>query len=84
MEAVFELLMEHQDSLHMYGLTIQQVMTLLSECLNCCIFRWSGSYYRQVRGLAMGQRLAPTVAIAFMSKLKPQYLPANHYYTVAT
>ncbi|VDO70485.1 unnamed protein product [Heligmosomoides polygyrus] len=31
-------------------------MTLLKECLNCSEFRWSGEYYRQVRGLAMGQR----------------------------
>ncbi|KAK6763468.1 hypothetical protein RB195_023968 [Necator americanus] len=43
-------------------------MTLINECLNCSIFRWSGQYYRQLRGLAMGQRLAPTLAIVFMAK----------------
>ncbi|KAJ1374202.1 hypothetical protein KIN20_036835 [Parelaphostrongylus tenuis] len=29
-----------------------------------------GNYFAQIRGLAMGQRLAPTLAIAFMSKVK--------------
>ncbi|KAK6762865.1 hypothetical protein RB195_023533 [Necator americanus] len=45
-------------------------MTLINECLNCSIFRWSGQYYRQLRGLAMGQRLAPTLAIVFMAKIE--------------
>ncbi|VDM62965.1 unnamed protein product [Angiostrongylus costaricensis] len=31
---------------------------------------WSGKYYAQIRGLAMGQRLAPSLAIAFMSKVE--------------
>ncbi|VDN21420.1 unnamed protein product [Cylicostephanus goldi] len=46
------------------------VMTLLKACLDCSVFRWSGQYFRQVRGLAMGQRLAPVVAITFMSKVE--------------
>uniref|UniRef100_A0A0K0D546 Reverse transcriptase domain-containing protein n=1 Tax=Angiostrongylus cantonensis TaxID=6313 RepID=A0A0K0D546_ANGCA len=45
-------------------------MALLKECLNCSIFRWSGKYYAQMRGLAMGQRLAPTLAIAFLSRIE--------------
>uniref|UniRef100_A0A0K0CZ23 Reverse transcriptase domain-containing protein n=1 Tax=Angiostrongylus cantonensis TaxID=6313 RepID=A0A0K0CZ23_ANGCA len=31
---------------------------------------WSGRYYAQMRGLAMGQRLAPSLAIAYMSKVE--------------
>ncbi|KAK6739855.1 hypothetical protein RB195_008383 [Necator americanus] len=68
MQAVHELLTQRQASLNMYGLSIRQIMTLIDECLNCSIFRWSGQYYRQLRGLAMGQRLAPTLAIVFMAK----------------
>ncbi|VDM61777.1 unnamed protein product [Angiostrongylus costaricensis] len=34
------------------------------------VTRWSGKYYAQIRGLAMGQRLAPSLAIAFMSKVE--------------
>ncbi|VDP10428.1 unnamed protein product [Heligmosomoides polygyrus] len=32
--------------------------------------KWSGNYFSQRRGLAMGQRLAPTLAICFMSKIE--------------
>ncbi|VDM62672.1 unnamed protein product [Angiostrongylus costaricensis] len=34
------------------------------------LIRWSGKYYARIRGLAMGQRLAPSLAIAFMSKVE--------------
>ncbi|KAK6739453.1 hypothetical protein RB195_008128 [Necator americanus] len=74
MQAVFELLVEHRDTLDLHGFSIRQIMTLLDECLKCSIFRWAGNYYRQVRGLAMGQRLAPTLAIAFMSKIEQPIL----------
>ncbi|VDM64441.1 unnamed protein product [Angiostrongylus costaricensis] len=64
MQAVLELLMQHEGEINMYGFKIEQLMALLKECLSCSIFRWSGKYYAQIRGLAMGQRLAPSLAIA--------------------
>uniref|UniRef100_A0A0K0DGE5 Reverse transcriptase domain-containing protein n=1 Tax=Angiostrongylus cantonensis TaxID=6313 RepID=A0A0K0DGE5_ANGCA len=70
MQAIHELLVEHERGIHMHGLSTQQLMALLKECLNCTIFRWSGKYYAQMRELAMGQRLAPTLAIAFMSRIE--------------
>ncbi|VDO19472.1 unnamed protein product [Heligmosomoides polygyrus] len=69
MQAVFEMLGEYQDQISLYGLSIAQVMTITDECLQCNIFKWSNEYYRQIRGLAMGQRLAPVLAIAYMSKI---------------
>ncbi|EYC03619.1 hypothetical protein Y032_0092g2523 [Ancylostoma ceylanicum] len=38
------------------------------------IFKWSGTYFAQVRGLAMGQRLAPVLAICFMSRIEAPVL----------
>ncbi|VDO74274.1 unnamed protein product [Heligmosomoides polygyrus] len=70
LEAVLEILNEHHTSVNMHGLTVSQVMELLKECLQCNIFRWAGEYYKQIRGLAMGQRLAPVLAVAFMSKVE--------------
>ncbi|KAK6732749.1 hypothetical protein RB195_016858 [Necator americanus] len=70
MQAVHELLTQRQASLNMYGFSIRQITTLINEYLNFSIFRWSGQYYRQLRGLAMGQRLAPTLAIVFMAKIE--------------
>ncbi|VDL82307.1 unnamed protein product [Nippostrongylus brasiliensis] len=74
MQAVHEILEEHQGQLNFYGLSIAQVMTLTNECLQCNVFKWSNSYYKQVSGLAMGQRLAPVLAIAFMSKIETPIL----------
>ncbi|VDM62709.1 unnamed protein product [Angiostrongylus costaricensis] len=59
MQAINELLIQHDGAINMYDFSIQQLMTLLKECLNCSIFRWSGRYYAQMRGPVMGQRLAP-------------------------
>ncbi|VDM56067.1 unnamed protein product [Angiostrongylus costaricensis] len=70
MQAINELLIQHERAINMYGFSIQQLMTLLKECLNCSIFRWTGRYYAPMRRLAMGQRLAPSLAIAFMSKVE--------------
>uniref|UniRef100_A0A7I4Z3E4 Reverse transcriptase domain-containing protein n=1 Tax=Haemonchus contortus TaxID=6289 RepID=A0A7I4Z3E4_HAECO len=60
--------------MNMYGLSVSQVMTLVKECLDCSIFRWSGRYFKQVRCLVMGQRLAPLLAIAYMSKIEKPVL----------
>ncbi|VDM55781.1 unnamed protein product [Angiostrongylus costaricensis] len=70
MQDIKELLIQHEGAINMYGFSIQQLMTLLKKCLNCSIFRWSRRYYAQMRGLAMGQRLVPILATAFMSKVK--------------
>ena len=74
MQAVCELLTDNEKEINLYGFSIGQVMTLIKECLSCTIFRWSGNYYEQLRGLAMGQRLAPTLAIAFMSRIEKPVL----------
>ncbi|XGW13724.1 hypothetical protein V3C99_000216 [Haemonchus contortus] len=74
LEAIYELLCEHEPDLHLHGFTVTQVMTILAECLGCSVFRWSCEYYKQLRGLAMGQRLAPVLAIAFMSKIEKPVL----------
>uniref|UniRef100_A0A0K0DNA5 Reverse transcriptase domain-containing protein n=1 Tax=Angiostrongylus cantonensis TaxID=6313 RepID=A0A0K0DNA5_ANGCA len=80
MQAIRELLILHEGAITMYGFSVEQLMTLLKECLNCSIFRWPGKHYAQIRGLAMGQRLAPTLAVAFMSKVEAP-ATSGHYST---
>uniref|UniRef100_A0A0K0DNU2 Reverse transcriptase domain-containing protein n=1 Tax=Angiostrongylus cantonensis TaxID=6313 RepID=A0A0K0DNU2_ANGCA len=70
MQVIFELLTQHEGEINMHGFKIEQLMALLKKCLSCSIFRWPGKYYAQIGGLAMGQRLAPSLAIAFMSKVE--------------
>ncbi|EYC41153.1 hypothetical protein Y032_0580g254 [Ancylostoma ceylanicum] len=77
MQAVLELLTEHHKNINLHGFSISQVMELLDECLNCTSFRWSGEYFAQTRGLAMGQRLAPVLAIAFMAKIETPILESR-------
>ncbi|EYC22134.1 hypothetical protein Y032_0017g3171 [Ancylostoma ceylanicum] len=77
MQAVLELLTEHHESIQLHGLSIADVMALVKECLSCTVFRWSGNYFAQSRGLAMGQRLAPVLAIAFMAKIEAPILESR-------
>ncbi|VDL73220.1 unnamed protein product [Nippostrongylus brasiliensis] len=82
LQAVSEMMTQHQAVMNLYGLSVSQVMTLLNECLQCNVFRWSGEYYKHVRGLAMGQRLAPVLAVTFMSKVESpvlQRMPTLYY-----
>uniref|UniRef100_A0A0K0CXM6 Protein HTATIP2 n=1 Tax=Angiostrongylus cantonensis TaxID=6313 RepID=A0A0K0CXM6_ANGCA len=70
MEAIRELLTQHEGAINMHGFKIEQLIALSKECLSCSIFRWFEKYYAQMRGLTMGQRLAPSPTIAFMSKVE--------------
>ena len=70
LQALSELLDQHSEQMETFGLNKLHIMTLIGECLSCNIFKWSGNYYSQVRGLAMGQRLAPVLAICFMSRVE--------------
>uniref|UniRef100_A0A0K0DCR2 Reverse transcriptase domain-containing protein n=1 Tax=Angiostrongylus cantonensis TaxID=6313 RepID=A0A0K0DCR2_ANGCA len=81
MRAIFQLLVEHEGKIKMHGWSIQQLLALLKECLNCSIFRWAGKYCSQARGLAMGQGLAPSLAIAFMSRVEVPFSVSGRYST---
>ena len=74
LQALSEMLDKYATTINTFGLGKRRTMTLISECLKCNIFRWSGTYYAQIRGLAMGQRLAPVLAICFMSKIEEPVL----------
>uniref|UniRef100_A0A7I4YDH9 Reverse transcriptase domain-containing protein n=1 Tax=Haemonchus contortus TaxID=6289 RepID=A0A7I4YDH9_HAECO len=69
LQAVSEMLDEHETEIVTFGLSKVHIVALIKECLNCNIFKWSGHYFSQKRGLAMGQRLAPVLAICFMSRI---------------
>ncbi|VDL75157.1 unnamed protein product [Nippostrongylus brasiliensis] len=74
LQALSEMLERHIANINTFGLERNSIMTLVKECLNCNIFKWSGTYYSQLRGLAMGQRLAPVLAICFMSRIEEPVL----------
>ncbi|EYC10589.1 hypothetical protein Y032_0054g2445 [Ancylostoma ceylanicum] len=74
LQALSEMLNLHGTHLETYGLSRSRLLTLVKECISCNIFKWSGRYFAQVRGLAMGQRLAPVLAICFMSRIEAPVL----------
>ncbi|EYB97637.1 hypothetical protein Y032_0139g2134 [Ancylostoma ceylanicum] len=69
LQALNEMLELHEREIETYGLGRARIMTLVKECLKCNVFKWSGKYFSQIRGLAMGQRLAPVLAICFMGRI---------------
>ncbi|EYC11702.1 hypothetical protein Y032_0050g2055 [Ancylostoma ceylanicum] len=74
LQALSEMLDKHAGTINTYGLSKVRIMTLVNECLKCNTFKWSGTYFSQIRGLAMGQRLAPVLAICFMSRVEEPVL----------
>ena len=47
-------------------LSIEQIMTLLTFCLNTTYFVYDGVYYKQKHGAAMGSSVSPVVANLYM------------------
>ncbi|KAK6758222.1 hypothetical protein RB195_015816 [Necator americanus] len=70
LQALSEMLDRHGRSIETFGLSKQRIMILINECLQCNFFEWSGKYFSQIRGLAMGQSLAPVLAVCFMSSIE--------------
>ncbi|EYB81249.1 hypothetical protein Y032_0388g490 [Ancylostoma ceylanicum] len=74
LQALSELLDKHARDINTFGLSKARILILIRKCLKCNIFKWSGKYFSQIRGLAMGQRLAPVLAICFMSRIEEPVL----------
>ena len=60
----------------MYGLSTKDVKTLLEHCLTNNFLRFGKQYYHQNSGIAMGNRVAPPLAIVFMGALEERFLAA--------
>ena len=53
LQALSEMLDRHVNEIATFGLDKAHIMTLVGACLRCNIFKCSGLYYSQIRGLAM-------------------------------
>ena len=71
-EAAVTLLDMHKESICMFGLTLTDIRALLSHCLNSNYLKFGEKYYRQTKGIAMGSRVAPPLAVVFIRRLKFQ------------
>ena len=71
-DVVMEFLELHRKEVDMFHLSLSDVRELLSVVLSSNYFEFDGVQYRQRKGLAMGNHLAPPMAIIFMSKLESE------------
>ena len=73
-DAAIELLEEHEESVDMFALSLSEIREMLMFVLESNFFEFDGAIYRQQQGLAMGNHLAPPLAIIFMSKFESRAL----------
>uniref|UniRef100_A0A914Z1A1 Reverse transcriptase domain-containing protein n=1 Tax=Panagrolaimus superbus TaxID=310955 RepID=A0A914Z1A1_9BILA len=78
-DATMEMLIEHLDQINLQGFLPEDIYSLLIVILDANIFRWSNKFFKQLRGLAMGLRLAPLLAIIFLNKLELRALSTMFY-----
>ncbi|EYB95680.1 hypothetical protein Y032_0157g3209 [Ancylostoma ceylanicum] len=76
-KAVLDLFEEHQADVNVIGLTKDELEQLLMTTLACSVFRFNNKYYMQQRGLAMGLRLAPLLAIVYLDRIERKSLTTS-------
>lgn len=79
-EACLQLLRLHHQNLQLFGLSGEDVEELLRSVVEVSTFRFRNVFYKQTRGLAMGSRLAPLLAIIFMDCLERPALSTRVLY----
>jgi DNA-binding FrmR family transcriptional regulator len=70
-------LYQHRRHLQLYGIPIPDIVLLTKIVLSNSCFSWSGTHFKQLRGLAMGNRLAPILAILYMDRIENQAIYAD-------
>ena len=76
-QAVMKLIHEHSHELNLFGLATEDVEALLSHCLQHNYFRFNEAFFKQSQGIAMGSRIAPSLAIVFMGRLEAEALQVD-------
>ena len=72
--AVVEKLKEHENDVDTAGVSITDIQSLLQLVLRNNYFKFGDETYRQKKGVAMGNHLAPPLAIIFMDRLEQNML----------
>ena len=72
--ATVEKLKGHADNIDTAGVSIEDIEALLRLVLRNNYFKFGDTIYRQTKGVAMGNHLAPPLAIIFMDSLEQTML----------
>ena len=73
-DAAMEKLEAHCDEVDTFGLSQNDVKSLLEHCLNKNVFSFDNKFYRQTLGIAMGNSCAPPIAILFLDRFERRAL----------
>ena len=68
--ATVKLLTQHSVAIDMLDLTVEDAQRALQYTLANNVFEFGSQQYRQLKGIAMGNHLAPPLAIIFMASLE--------------
>uniref|UniRef100_A0AC34GEH4 Reverse transcriptase domain-containing protein n=1 Tax=Panagrolaimus sp. ES5 TaxID=591445 RepID=A0AC34GEH4_9BILA len=71
-----EMIMIHKDALELFNIKPEYIHDLLLTIFKTNIFKFNKKLYKQLRGLAMGNRLAPLLAIIFVHKIETTIIQA--------
>ena len=78
-EAVLTLVKRNLDHINMFGMTLSDLRTLLSHVLTNNYVRFGSNIFKQTSGIAMGNRVAPPVAITFMHILETGFMTTLNF-----
>ena len=73
-DAVCDKLFVHLQDVDTFGLTLEDIRSLLEHSLHKNVFSFNNEYYRQTLGIAMGNPCAPPIAILFLDRFERQAL----------
>ncbi|EYC06993.1 hypothetical protein Y032_0072g639 [Ancylostoma ceylanicum] len=69
-DAVISLYQQHQSQIPSMGFNANEIKIMLDAVLACNIFCFNDKIFEQRRGLAMGNRIAPLLAIIFLDHIE--------------
>ena len=72
--ATIGLIKENISKINTYGLSLDEIEKLLTHVLTNNFIRFGTDFYKQTEGIAMGNRLAPPLAIVFMHNLESSFV----------
>ncbi|VDO39588.1 unnamed protein product [Haemonchus placei] len=76
-QAVLSLIEDNEDDITMMGFSRSEVKDLIEAALECNIFCFDNKFYKQKRGLAMGNRVAPVLAVIFLDHIEKSSLTSG-------
>ena len=76
-ESTIKLLSKHKDKIDLLGLDTDTIKALLSHCLTNNYVRFGQRFFKQTKGIAMGSRMAPPLAIIFMDAVESMMLAST-------